>query len=275
MNMAGTSGDRMRGDARPQFAIWKDAGERINQVLAGDELALYCQPIVALHGGGFPMAEVLVRLREEEKKLLSPGSFLPVFEHYGRMPDLDRWVVRSVIGHIARGSRVPRFAINVSKQSLADAEFPKDVARELVSGGVSGTTLVFEIDEADSLARPDAAIKFVRGIRAVGCRLALDGFGRSSTSVAALRTLQVDFLKVDGSIVRRLLTDPKADAKLRAFLKFGQATGVELVAEMVEDQDILVRLKALGVAYAQGYGICQPHPIELLSRQGAARARAG
>ena len=119
-------------------------------MLAGDELALYCQPIVALRGGGFPMAEVLVRLRDEERKLLSPGSFLPVFEHYGRMPDLDRWVVRNVIRHIARGSRVPRFSINVSSQSLADGEFPKDVARDLVSGGVSGTTLVFEIELFES-----------------------------------------------------------------------------------------------------------------------------
>ena len=101
----------------------------------------------------------------------------------------------------------------------------------------------------------------------VGCGLMLDGFGRLSTSFSALKALQVDYVKVDGSLVRKLLTDAKAEAKLRAIQKVGETMGFKLIAEMVEDQDILLRLKALGVAYAQGFGICQPHPIELLARK--------
>src|SRR3990172_12516608 len=97
----------------------------------------------------------------------------------------------------------------------------------------------------------------------------LDGFGRLSHSFSALKGLQVDFVKVDGSIVRKLLTDAAAEAKLRAIQKVGDAMGFKLIAEMVEDQDILVRLKALGVSYAQGFGICEPHPIELIVRAGA------
>ena len=250
------------------LAGWREPGERIRQALAKDELTLYCQPIIGLRGEtGFPMAEVLVRLREEERALLPPGEFLPVFEQYGLMPDLDRWVVRHVIRHIARGSRIPRFSINISSQSLADEAVPRAVAGELVSAGVSGTALLFEIDEADSLARLEAAKKFARGIRAVGCGLMLDGFGRRSASFSALKALQVDFVKVDGSIVRKLLTDRTAETKLRAIQKVGEAMGFKLIAEMVEDQDILVRLKALGVAYAQGFGICEPHPIERVVRE--------
>ncbi len=252
-----------------QLAERRDPVERLRQALAKDELVLYCQPIVALTGGSdFPMAEVLVRLRQEEEALMPPGEFLPVFEKYGLMPELDRWVVRHVIAHISRGSRIPRFSINISSQSLADEAIPKAVALELVSAGVSGSALLFEIDEADSLARLAAATQFARGIRAVGCGLMLDGFGRRSHSFAALKALQVDFVKVDGSIVRKLLTDAAAEAKLRAIQKIGEATGFKLIAEMVEDQDILVRLKALGVAYAQGFGICEPHPIELIVRAG-------
>ena len=247
-----------------------DSRERLRQWLARDELTLYCQPITSLGGGAaFPMAEVLVRLREEEKALLPPGAFLPVFEKYGLMPELDRWVVRNAIAHIARGSRVPRFSINVSSQSLADAGFAKAVALELVSAGVSGTAILFEIDEADSLARLEAAAQFARGIRAVGCGLMVDGFGRVSQSFFALKALQVDFVKVDGSIVRRLLIDKSAEAKLRAIQKVGDAMGFQLVAEMVEDQDILLRLKALGVAYAQGFGVCEPHPIERVAIENA------
>jgi EAL domain-containing protein (putative c-di-GMP-specific phosphodiesterase class I) len=265
---------RIMRDLGAQLAGWADPGERIQQALAQDELTLFCQPIASLEGGtSFPMAEVLVRLREEEKALLPPGEFLPVFEQYGRMPDLDCWVARNVIRHISRGSRIPRFSINISSQSLADETVPKTVALELVSAGVSGTALLFEIDEADSLARLDAAKKFARGIRAVGCGLMLDGFGRRSATFSALKALQVDLVKVDGSIVRRLLTDPRAETKLKAIQKVGEALGFKLVAEMVEDQDVLLRLKALGVGFAQGFGICQPHPIELVARSGAHIAR--
>jgi len=267
--------DRILSEMQAQLAGWSNPAERIREALANDELMLYCQPVVALAAGGFPMAEVLVRLLKEEKALLPPGEFLPVFEQYGLMPELDRWVVRNVIRHISQGSRVPRFSINLSSQSLANDTVPKAIAMELVSAGVSGTALLFEIDEADSLARLGAARKFARAIRTVGCGLILDGFGRRSHSFVALEALKVDFVKIDGSIVRKLLTSARAETKLRAIKTVGDALGFQLVAEMVEDQDILVRLKALGVDYAQGFGICQPHPIELLVRESAGRARAG
>ena len=250
-----------------RLADWRDPGERLRQALAQDDLTLYCQPIVALTGGsGFPMAEVLVRLRQEEAALMPPGEFFPVFEKYGLMPELDRWVVRHAVRHIAGGSLVPRLSINVSSQSLADAAFPKAIAMELVSAGVSGSALLFEIDEKDSLERLEAVAQFARGVRTVGCGLMLDGFGRQSTSFAAVKALKVDFVKVDGSITRKLLTDTTAERKLRAIQEVGNAVGFKLVAEMVEDQDILLRLKALGVAYAQGFGICEPHPIEKIAR---------
>ena len=264
---------RLLSEMEIELAGWREPGERIRQALAKNELALYCQPIVALDGSaGFPMAEVLVRLREEEQALLPPGEFLPVFERHGLMPELDLWVARHVIRHIARGSRIPRFSINISSQSLADDAVPKAIALELVSAGVSGAALLFEIDEADCLARLGAATKFARSIRAVGCGLMVDGFGRRSHSFAALKALQVDFVKVDGSLVRKLLTDARSEKKIRAIQTVGGALGFALVAEMVEDQDVLVRLKALGVACAQGFGICQPHAIELLAHPGAPAA---
>ena len=127
------------------------------------------------------------------------------------------------------------------------------------------TALLFEIAESDTLARLEAAVRFATAIRAVGCGVLVGGFGRRSATFAALQTLGADFVKVDGVIVRKLLANPAAEAKLKAILRVGEVMGYQVVAEMVEDQDILTRLKALGVAYAQGFGIREPHPIELIA----------
>lgn len=249
------------------LAGWSEPQERLRYALAKDELTLYCQPIAALNGDiRFPMAEVLIRLREEEHALLPPGQFLPLFEHYRLMPDLDRWVVRKVVEHLARGSRIPRFSINVSSQTVEDAAFAKAVALDLVSAGVPGTSLLFEIAEGDTLDRLDAAVRLSSAIRAVGCGVVVSGFGRRTASFMPLKALRPDYLKVDGVIVRRLLSAPAAEAKLRAILRVGEVMGYQVIAEMVEEQDILVRLKALGVGYAQGFGIQQPLPIEKLAR---------
>ena len=241
--------------------------QRLRQALEKDELALYCQPIAALEGAvRFPMAEVLIRMREEEEALLPPGEFLPVFEHYGLMPDLDRWVVRKVLQHVARGSRIAHYTINLSSMTLEDAAFPQAVAAALESTGVPGKALLFEIGEGDTLARLEAATRFSAAIRALGCGTLVSGFGRRAVTFLPLQTLRPDYVKVDGVIVRKLLSAPAAEAKLKAILRVGEVMGFQVIAEMVEEQDILVRLKALGVGYAQGFGIQQPHPIEKIGR---------
>ena len=93
----------------------------------------------------------------------------------------------------------------------------------------------------------------------------VSGFGRRSATFMPLKTLRPDFVKVDGVIVRKLLSAPAAEAKLKAILRVGEVMGFQTIGEMVEEQDILVRLKALGVGYAQGFGIQPPHPIEKLA----------
>jgi len=244
------------------LAGWSDPAERLRDALQKDELQLYCQPILTLQNGEFEIAEVLVRLREEENALLPPGEFLPVFEHFRMMPDLDRWVVRHTIEHRSKGNRIGRFSVNVSGQTLADPDFPGFVADELKSARLPAAALLFEIDESDVLQRPPVAENFASTMRAVGCGLMIDGFARRAASFAPLKALHVDFIKVDGSIVRNILKSPNALAKLSAVVRVGEVIGVGVIAECVEEQDILLRLKALRVGYAQGFGIYQPHAIE-------------
>jgi EAL domain-containing protein (putative c-di-GMP-specific phosphodiesterase class I) len=249
---------------------WADPVQRLRTAIDKDEFALYCQPILALQGGErYPLAEVLVRLREEEKALIPPGEFLPVFEHYRMMPQLDRWVVRHTVKRLAHGSRIPRFTVNLHGQTLEDPEFPAFVAAQLASHTVAADRLLFEIDESDALVRLGAAAKFAAAYRAVGGGVLVDGFGRRAVSFTPIKELGVQYVKVDGAITRKLLKSDSARAKMNAMLRVADALKFHVVAECVEEQDVLARLKALGCGYAQGFGIYQPHPIASLAATAA------
>jgi len=243
---------------------WSDPLARLRQALDLDELQLFCQPILSLRPpGGFVMAEVLIRLREEEALMLPPGDFLPVFEHFGMMPELDRWVVSHVVRWLA-GSRlggIRSYSINISVQTIGDPEFPAFLGAQLRSMKVPPAAVILEIEETAVLARTGSAAEFAAAVKREGCKVAIDGFGQRSVSFAPLKTLRVDYVKVDGSIVRNLLRSTVAEQKLKAVVRVGEAIGVGVIAECVEGTEILTRLKALNVAYAQGFGIARPAPI--------------
>jgi EAL domain-containing protein (putative c-di-GMP-specific phosphodiesterase class I) len=254
---------RFLDDMDRQLAGWDDPVARLRRALERNDLVAYAQPVVALRGPEpVAFAEVLVRMREEERALLPPGEFLPVFEHFGMMRDLDAWVVRRAIERLARGARVPRLSINVSDQSLDDAEFASFVAAELQRAGVKADALVFELDEKDVLARPAVAARFAVSLKEIGCRTLIDGFGRRAVSFAPLTALRADYVKVDGVIVRKLGSSDMARSKLNAIVLVGDATGVAVIGESVESPEMLAQLKAAGVGYAQGFGLQPPAPLD-------------
>ena len=245
---------------------WNDTPTRLRRALKQDEFALFCQPVLALKGGGgFTMAEVLIRQREEEQALLPPGEFLPLFEQHEMLPLLDRWVLVRVVHRLASGCRVPRLAVNVSGQTLLDAEFTPFFAESVKRAKIPPASVVFEVDESDLVGRPQAVKRFAAGIRAAGGGLSVDGFGRRLDSFEALEALRPDFVKVDGSIILKILKSTSAEGLLKAVLRMGASLRMGVVAECVEEQDVLLRLGALGVGYAQGFGVATPRPIEHLS----------
>src|SRR5438094_8801210 len=126
-----------------ELAGWTDPVQRLRGAIENEEVQLYCQPILQFAGDErYPMAEVLVRLREEERALVPPGEFLPVFEHYRMMPYLDRWVVRHTVKRLAQGSRIARFTVNLSGQSIEDIEFPRFVTGQLAANQLAGSRLL-------------------------------------------------------------------------------------------------------------------------------------
>ena len=247
------------------FVGWDDPPKRLLRALERDELALYAQPILALRAGQtFPMAEVLVRLQDDDAVFLPPRGFLPLFEHYRLLPQLDRWGARQSLARLARLPRVPRLCINISAQALADPAFVPDLVSEFARSKVSPAALVVEISEDDVLDRADVVDAFMASLKAAGCQVAISGFGRRSVSLSSLATMRPDFVKVDGGIVRSLPSDPSSGKKLSAMVSIAQAVGFELIGECVETDQTLACLREAGVAYAQGFGIQVPAPIGLI-----------
>src|SRR5512140_1443654 len=152
------------------FMGWDDPPRRLLRALERDELVLYAQPILALRGEQtFPMAEVLVRLQDDDAVFLPPGGFLPLFEHFRLLPQLDRWVARQSVADLARLPRVSRLCIKISSQTLSDPEFVPELASELAGSKVSPSSLVIEISEHDLLERPNVVYAFFACVRGIGC----------------------------------------------------------------------------------------------------------
>lgn len=251
----------------PGLAGWSRPEQRLTQALEKDEFSLYCQPILALQPGAaprYPIGEVLVRMREEEQAMLPPGEFLPILEHYKMMPQLDRWVVRHLAKRLALGAALPAFALNVSAQTIADPEFPKYVAGIAKAANLKPGSLVFEVEEQELLYRQSAVAGFLAALKPSGAGILVAGFGRKAVSFTALKAIGANYVKVDGSIVRKLLQSELARTKISAIVRVGRTIGMRVIAECVEEPEIVEKLKSLGVDYAQGFGIVQPQPIDAL-----------
>lgn len=235
----------------------------IRRALEESAFALYCQPILSLQGHRrFLMGEILVRMKEEEASLIPPGDFLPVLEHYGLLCELDKWVVRKAFQHLIHGCRLQRLAINLSWQTIADHAFIDFVDAELRTSGVKPERVLFEIDEQDVLTRPADVTRTSKALRDVGSGIVLEGFGAKAKTFEPFKISTPSMVKVDGSIIRNICKVDAAEEKLRAIIRIAGTIGVAVLAECVEDLDVLTRLRALSVDYGQGFGIFRPEPLE-------------
>jgi EAL domain-containing protein (putative c-di-GMP-specific phosphodiesterase class I) len=237
----------------------------LRHALSEDAFDLYCQPIAALGGLvlAYPMGEILIRLREEEQAMVPPGEFLPVLEHYGLMPQLDRWVLRKALNRLAVGSRIARLCLNLSAQTLADPAFPAFIAEELAPVRIPGSALLFEIEEHDAMAVPDCAARFGALAGSLGAGLVIEGFGRSADALQLLVYLPcLRAVKLHGAFTRQLLAEGRPSRLFERVLREAAARGIMAIAESVEEPRALPSLKALGVRYAQGFGVYRPQPLD-------------
>ena len=247
----------------------EDPREKLTRALAEDEFLLYAQKILPLKSGGpDPLFfEILLRLREEEDNLVPPGGFLPIAERYGMMPDLDRWVVRTLASWSSTrsraepGWRMPLYCVNLSESVLGNAEFARFVRSELQSWNFPGQQLTFEIAEQDAINHHSDVARLMSALKPAGCRFTIDGFGSTKVSFSYLKGLQLDFIKIDGSIILNILRDSAELAKTRAINTVCRKLGVRTIAATVETKESLTQLREIGVDYVQGFGIARPGPI--------------
>jgi len=252
-------------------ALARHAGEfqwlhRLQSALKESRFHLYYQPIESTVAGDHgPAMEVLVRLKDETGRDVPPAEFLRAAERYRLMGLIDRWVVQTTLTGLGRGAvAVPpdrSIAINVSGQTLADQQFLEFVVECLDNTGVAPAQVCFEITESAVIANLDQARRFVGVLHGMGCQFALDDFGSGVGSFSNLKSLPIDYLKIDGSFMRNLGRDSVNQAMVNAMIKLARTLNFKVIAEQVEDSAALDAARRMGVDYVQGYAVGRPRPL--------------
>ncbi len=241
--------------------------QKIQTALKEGRFELYTQAIIALGGrvAQGPAVEVLLRLRDDSGAVISPGQFMASAERYHLMTHIDRWVVQTTLAAIGSGAlRLPdrrSCSINLSSQTLGDEGFLEFVVECLDHTGVAPEQLCFELPEISVISNLDHARRFINVLHGMGCRFALDDFGSGMGSFANLKSLSLDYLKIDGAFTRDLDEDTVHRAMISAVVELGRTLQFQVVAEQLEDQEAFEAVRRLGVDFAQGYIVSRPEPM--------------
>ncbi len=241
---------------------------RVQRALDEDRFCLFAQAIMPVEGCDHIHYELLIRLDEGDGQLIPPGAFLPAAERYSVITQLDTWVVTKALDVLISNpgflTQISCISINLSGQSLSNLEFLDFIVTELDKSGIAGAKICFEITETAAIANLSTATTFIATLKEYGCRFALDDFGSGLSSFAYLKTLPVDYLKIDGAFVKDIVDDPIHRAMVKSINEIGHVMGMKTIAEFVENDEIMDVLRVIGVDYAQGYGIGRPQSFEAL-----------
>lgn len=239
--------------------------ERINAALADGRMALAMQAAQALDPAlkTRQYQEVLLRMFDAEGQPVPIGPVIAAAERYNMMSGkLDRWVLETTCRHIRAGhlqaTRSDIVAINISGASLGDEAFRKFACATLRKFDIAPGTFCFEITETAAIGNLRHALQFMSELRELGCLFALDDFGSGLSSFGYLKTLPVDFLKIDGAFIRDILRDPVDRAMVESINAVARAIGIPTIAEWVESEAICEELTRMGLGYAQGYAVGRP-----------------
>ncbi len=274
---------------RNQIHLYKDSDasmrheemkwvSRISSAVEENRLELFFQPIIGIgkeHGKARGHYELLLRMRDENGEIVSPDQFIPAAERYNLMPTLDRWVVRESLSKLADrssdGEARYTIAVNLSGTSLSEDRFLEYVIDELKKQNLPNGAVCFEITETAAISNLSRVIHFMQALKKLGCLFSLDDFGSGLSSFTYLKNLPVDYLKIDGQFISNVAEDKVDESMVKAISEVGHAMGIETIAERVETKQVLEKLGALGIEFAQGYYIARPTSVESFAPWGENR----
>jgi diguanylate cyclase (GGDEF)-like protein/PAS domain S-box-containing protein len=251
---------------------------KITQALEENRFRLHYQSIVSVSNSQLEGEhyEVLLRLQDDNGKLISPMAFIPAAERYNLMHKVDRWVISNLFAtqgqhYRENWSRYQQlnhqnghlYAINLSGASINDEHFIEFLHEQFTLHQIPCQQICFEITETVAITNLSKAAKFINELKELGCRFSLDDFGSGMSSFAYLKNLSVDYIKIDGSFIQQILDNPTDLAVVEAIHKIAKIMGIQTIAEFVENDAILEQIKEIGIDYAQGYGIAKPRPLPL------------
>lgn len=245
--------------------------QRLQGALRDNKFELYYQSIVHARANGMhgPALEVFVRLKGEHGQPGAPtAEFIRAAERYRLMPHIDRWVVQTVLSALGRGGmKLPpgrSVAINIAGQTLGDSDFLEFVVECFDHTGANPGDICFEVTESSVVANLDHAQRFIAVLHGMGCEFALDDFGSGLSSFSTLRTLPMDYLKIDGSFINNLAGDSVNQAMVAAMIELSRSLNFRVVAEQVEDQLSLDTVTGMGIDFVQGFVIGRPQPLSMV-----------
>jgi len=251
---------------------------RLRKAIDEDGFELRFQPINDIDSGQTTHHEVLIRLRGDDGKLISPDAFLPSAARFGLMTEIDFWMIRHAAKAYAEFStpeRVLKLSINLSANAFENDDLTDFVEKTFKENGVLPTDIILEITESLAVRRPAHVERQITVLRELGCQFALDDFGTGYSSFSYLQKLKFDYIKIDGSFVRDLMNNPVDQKMIKLIAEIGKEAGMRTIAEYVQNAESLERLGELGVDMAQGYFVGRPtrlpqfrsSPISLSARR--------
>jgi diguanylate cyclase (GGDEF)-like protein len=239
---------------------------QVQAAIDANQFTLFAQRIAPVATDDEWMYEVLVRMIGHDGQQIPPGAFLPAVERYNLAHKLDRWVIDHTLtwldSHAEALNKLQSISINLSGATLGDTSMLAFIRARLVSAGDLAAKVTFEITETHAVSNLREATEFIKELKILGCRFALDDFGSGLSSFAYLKNLPVDYLKIDGVFVKDVLDDPIDAAMVRSIVDIGRVMEMETVAEFVENEEIRRYLNEINVDYVQGYGVEKPMPID-------------
>ena len=236
---------------------------RLRKALNNNLFSLYAQSITPLKGDDCRKSfEILLRLQDRANKVILPGVFMDIAERNFLMKDIDTWVVNNLFATLEKSENANwkdcRFSINLSGSSLSNESFLQFLQRRLAQSSLPPELFCFEITESVAISNLDRLIEFIHSLKKIGCSFALDDFGKGVSSLTYLKSLPVDYLKIDGSFIKELDVNPASKVMVEAIGHIAEGIGLKTVAEYVENEHILNNVRDLNVDYAQGFHLSRP-----------------